>query len=90
MRELPPDGGANERHIFARAKPVQARHQRSLQRRWNGERRQRSVEHVAPGGLTQWPALDQHARQLLEEQRHAIRMRKDLLDDRIGQRLAAA
>jgi hypothetical protein len=46
------------------------------------------VEHVAVRCLTQQPALEQGARQLLNEQRHAICVGKDLLDDCIGQRLA--
>ena len=85
--ELPSDRGADLRHILDRAKPVEASHQRGLQRRRYGERRQRSVEHVAVRRLTQQPALEQRARQLLDEQRHAICVRKDLLDDGVGQRL---
>ena len=59
--ELPSDRGADLRHILDRAKPVEARHQRGLQRRRYGERRQRSVEHVAVRRLTQQPALEQRA-----------------------------
>ena len=85
--ELPSDRGADLRHILDRTKPVEASHQRGLQRRRYGERRQRSVEHVAVRRLTQQPALEQRACQLLDEQRHAIRAGKNLFDDGVGQSL---
>src|SRR5215470_162805 len=58
-----------------------------MQRRRYGKRRQWSIEYVAVRCLTQQSALEQRARQLLDEQRHAICVRKDLLDDWGGQRL---
>ena len=45
------------------------------------------VEHVAVRRLTRQPALEQRAGELLDEQRHTICVRKDLLHDCVGQRL---
>src|SRR5207237_5248454 len=75
--ELSSDYGPDLRHILDWRKPVEAGYQRSLQRRGYGERRQRSVEHVAVRRLAQDPALEQCARQLFDEQRYAICVRKD-------------
>ncbi len=85
--ELPSDCGADLRHVLDRGEAIEARHQRSLQRRWNGEFRQRPVERIALVGLAEDAALDQRAGQFLDEQRHAICAREDLIDDRVGQRL---
>jgi len=85
--EFPSDRGTDLRRILGRGKPVEASRQRVVQRRRYGDRRQRSVEHVAVRRLTQQSALEQRARQLLDEQRDAIGVRKDLLDDGVGQRL---
>ena len=85
--EFASDRGADLRHVLGRGEPVEARHQRGLQRRRYRERRQRSVEHVAVRHLTQQPALEQRAGQFLDEQRHAVGVRENLLDDGVGQRL---
>ncbi len=88
MGELSSDRGADLRHTLDRGEAIEARHQRGPERRRDRERQQRSVEHVAVRSLTQQPALQQSAHQLLDEQRHTIGACKHLLDDRIRQRLA--
>ena len=64
-----------------RTQPIEASDQRGVQCRRYGERRQRSVQLVAVAGLAQPPTLEQRARQLLDEQQHAIRVLEDLPDD---------
>ena len=89
MGELPSDGSADLRHFLDRAKPIEPRNQRGLQRRRYGERRKRCVEHVASwASHATAPLSSSVLAQFLDEQRHAIGVRKNLLDDGVGQRLA--
>ncbi len=88
MGEFSTDDGADLRHIPGRTQPVEARHQRGMQCRRHGERRQRSVQLVAVAGLAQQPALEQRPGQLLDEQRHAVRVREDLFEDGVRHLLA--
>src|SRR5205807_3353618 len=88
MGELPSDCCSDLCHILDRIKPIETGRQRGLQRRRYRKRRQRSVKHVTLGGLVEDSTLEEGPRQLLDEQGHAIGMRKDLVQDSVGQRFA--
>ena len=51
--EFAADGGADLQDLARRTEPVDARHQRGLQRRGNGERLRRLFEHVAVACILQ-------------------------------------
>ena len=78
--KLAADRGADLQHLARRAEPVDARHQRGLQRGRNGELLHRLVELFA---------LEHRLGQFLDEQRHAVGALDDLLEQRLRQRLAA-
>ena len=60
-----------------------------MQRRRNGERRQRARQLVAIAGIREQPGFQHRLGQLFDEQRHAVGARHDLLDDFGRQRLVA-
>jgi hypothetical protein len=60
-----------------------------VQGRGDGERRQGTVQLVTIAGVREQTGFQHRLSQLLDEQRHAIGARHDLLDDLCGQRLLA-
>ena len=89
MRELAADHGADLRHLLDRGEAVEARHQRVVQGRRDRERRQRAGQLVAVAGIREQARFQHRLGQLLDEQRHAVGARHDLLDDLGRQRLVA-
>ena len=74
----------------AGAKPVEPGQQRLLQRGWDRHGRQRTRESVVVALVPEQIGLEHGPRQLLDEQRHAVRLCDDLVEHRGRQRLAAA
>ena len=74
--ELAPDRRTDLRHLLDRSEAVEARHQRVVQGRGNRERRQRVLL-----GVGDQPRFQHGLGQLLEEQRHAVGPRDDLVAD---------
>ena len=87
MGELAADGGADLRDLLYRRQPVEAGHQRILQRRGYRQRWQRPVQLEAIAAVDQHAALQHRLGQLLDEQRHAIGLGDDLLEHLVGKRL---
>jgi hypothetical protein len=76
--ELAPDRRAHLRHGLRLTQPVEPRHQRVLECLRNLQARERAGEVV--------PRLDHLLRQLLHEERDAVGARRDLANQRFGQR----
>ena len=87
--ELAANAGADLGHLLHRGEPIEARHQRVVQRRWYRQRRERPVENVAIAGVPEQSGFEHGFGQFLGEERHALRPRQDLLEHFRGQRLAA-
>ena len=88
MVEAAADDRGGLRHLFHRLQPIEPRHQRVVQRRWDRQRAQRAVEVIRVRALAQHARFDDRLRHLLDEQGHAIGLRGDLVDQRLGQALA--
>ena len=89
VAELPADGRADLGDLLHRRQPVEPRHQAVAQRRWDRQRRQRPVQDIAVRLLLQEAGLQHGLGQLLHEQRHAVRLVDDLVEDLGGQPLAS-
>ena len=81
--KLPPEDGSDPRDLLGRrSEPVEPRHERGVQCRGDGERR---PCYRFAGGSTAGPArvgrFQHRLRQLLDEQRHALRALDDLVHD---------
>ena len=87
VAELAADHGADLRHLLDRREAVEAGHQRVVQGRRDRERRQRPGQLVAIAGVREQARFQHRLGQLLDEQRHAVGARHDLLDDLRRQRL---
>ena len=81
--------GADLQDFARRAEPVDARHQRSLQRGRDRQLLHRLLEHVAVLVLVQLLAFEHRFGQLLDEQRHAVGALDDLVEKLRRQRFAA-
>ena len=90
MLESAADAGADLCHLFDRGEPVEAGHQRILQRRRDRKRRQRARHHIVIAGVGEEARLDHGLGQLLDEQGHTLRLSQDLVFDVGRQRLATA
>ena len=86
--EFAPQGGADLGNLPRARKPIKPRHQRILQSRRNCRLQQRSGQPVIPRLLAEHARLDDHFEELLDKQRHAVRLRHDVPDDLGRQRLA--
>lgn len=89
--ELPADAGSDLRHLACWSQAVEARHERLLQRRRNGQRRKWADELEM---AIAWRCLPDHRfkdrfRQFLDEQRHALSAGEDGFDDD-GRKLPSA
>ena len=89
MGELAADHGGDLGHLLDRREAVEAGHQRVVQGRRDRERRQRAGQLVAVAGVGEQAGFEHRLGQLLDEQRHAVGARHDLLEDLGRQRLAA-
>ena len=87
--ELAPDAGGSLRHLLHRLQAVEPRHQRIVQRGGDGELLERRRQLETRRGLREAPGLQHGLGQLLDEQRHAVGPDGDLVNDRVGQGLAA-
>ena len=76
-------------HLPHRCQPIKARHQRRLQRCWDRQSRQRTLENIMTVPFLQQPAFKHCFGQFLNEQRHAIGARKNLVHHLLRQCLAA-
>jgi hypothetical protein len=85
-----PERRTELRHAPRGGKLVESRHQRILQGRRDRERGKRSRRLECILTLSEPVGLEHHLRQLLDEERHAVGLLHDLLDDLRGQRLAAS
>ena len=84
MVEAAADDRCDLRHVFHRLQPIEPRHQRVVQRRWDRQRTQRAVQVIRVRALSQHAQFDDRFRHLLYEQGHAIGLRGDLVDQRLG------
>ncbi len=89
QRKLPADDGAHLGGFSGRAEPVQARPQQVVERGRDGRLGDRRRQLVAPAAQAQPLRLQQHARQLFDEQGHPIRFLEQVRHDRPRQRPAA-
>ena len=89
IRELAPDRGTDLGDLPHRGQAVEARHQRVMERRGDGERGQRSIEPIAIGVLNEDAGFQHRLGQFLDEQWVAIRLDHDLFCHFGGQRAAA-
>ena len=76
-------------HLLDRLQAIEPRHQRVVQRCGDRQRAQRSVEVKGVGTLAQHAQFDDRLGHLLDEQRHAVGPRGDLVEQRLRQALAA-
>jgi hypothetical protein len=89
VRELTPNCGTDLGHLLDPGEAVEARHERILQGRRDGERRQRAGKRVMVAGIGEQARFQDGLGQLLDEQRDAVCLGEDLVEDLMGQRLAA-
>jgi hypothetical protein len=89
-REPPPDRRRSLRDLPHRRQTIEARHQRILHRGRDRQGRDRSGELVAVAGETQEAGFEDRLGQLFDEQRHAVGLLEDLVEDLPGQQLVAA
>jgi hypothetical protein len=82
VRELAPDHGPDLRDLPDGRQAVEPGHQRVLQRRRDRERRQRADRDEPVGALPQEARFEHDLGQLLDEQRHALGLGEDLVQDR--------
>ncbi len=87
--ELAPDCRRRLRDVLYRAQPIEARHERIVQGRGNGQSRQRAGQHVGVGLLFEESGFEDGLGQLLDKQRHAVGLLDDLIAHLVGKRLAA-
>ena len=87
--ELSPEGRADLRNFARAGKPIEPRRQRILQSRRNRGFLQRTGQPVFTSLLADHARFEDHTQQLLDKQRHAVRLRRDVLDNLGRQRLAA-
>ncbi len=81
--ELPPDRGSDLGDLLARGQAIQPGQQRRLERGGDRDRRQRSFGVQAAGlGRSRRMALQHRPCDLLDEQRHALGVIEDLVQDR--------
>jgi len=81
--------GADLCHLPDRRQPIKTRHQRRVQRCRDRQSRQRTFENILAIPFPQQSAFQHRLGQLLDEQRHAIGARKDLVRYLLRQRLAS-
>ena len=90
MAELAADHGGRLGHLLDRGEPVETGHQRSLAGSPGWPRAGAApVELVAVAGIGEQAGLEHRLGQLLDEQRHAVGARDDLLEHLGRQRLVA-
>ena len=89
MAELAADHGGGLRDFLDRREAVEPGHQRVVQGRGDRKRRQGTGQLVTIAGIGQQARFQHRLGQLLDEQRHAVGARHDLLDDLRRQRLVA-
>ena len=87
-RERPADARGELGDLLHRGQPVQARHQRVLERGRNGERRQGPRQLVAVAEVPEEAGLEHELGELLGEERHPVGLGDDLIEHLLGQRLA--
>ena len=88
-RELAADGGADLRDLLYRRHAVETGHERVVQARWDRQRRQRAAEAPGVAILAEQSGFQHGLGQFFDEQRHAVRLGHDLVQDFLGERLAA-
>ena len=88
MVEAAADDRRGLRHLLHRLQPIEPRHQRVVQRRRDRQRAQRAVQVIRVRALAQHARFDDRLGHLLDEQRHAVGLRGDLVEQRLGQALA--
>jgi len=81
--------GADLGDLPHRRQPIKPRHQRRVQCRRDPKRWQRTLEHIIPVPLLHHLTFQHRLGQLLDEQRHAIGARKNLVRHLLRQALAA-
>ena len=89
MVEAAADDGGGLRHLLDRLQPVEPRHQRVVQRGRDRQRAQGAVQVIGVRRLAQRARFEDRLGHLLDEQRHAVGPRGDLVEQRLGQALAA-
>ena len=89
VRELAADDRPDLGDLLDRREAVEAGHQRVVKRRRDRERRQWAGQLVAVAGVREQARFQHRLGQLLDEQRHAVGARHDLVQHLAGQRLAA-
>src|SRR6516225_8100306 len=77
--EYPTNCRANLCHVLPGGQSIQSGEKRGVQRRGNGQWRQRPDQLVSVGSLAEQVALQYGLRQLLDEQRHAVGVHHDLI-----------
>jgi hypothetical protein len=86
VRKLPLPDRAELSHRAGRRQPVRPRHKGVLQRRGNGQRRQRPDQRIAVRLLLYQARFQEHLDEFFDEQRHAIRF-GDHLREHLGRGL---
>ena len=79
MVEDAANAGADLGHLLGRGKPVEAGHQRILQRRWDREGGQRARQHIVIALIDKEAGLENSLGQFLDEQGHAFCLGQDLV-----------
>ncbi len=82
------DGGGLGHHLDG-LQPIEPRHQRVVQRGRDRQGAQGTVEVIRVGLLAEHGRLDHRLGHLLDEQGHAVGPRGDLVEENLGQALAA-
>ena len=89
VMEIATRDGADLCHLPHRCQPIKTRHQRRVQRCWDRQRRQRTLENIIAIPFLQQPAFQHRLGQFLNEQRHAIGASENLVHHLLRQCLAA-
>ena len=87
MRELAPNRRSNLRHVFGRTKPVEPRHQRSMQACGTANTGDETINRLR--GRAFASGFQHRLRHLLDEQRNAIGVFDNVLPDARRQQLIA-
>ena len=85
-----PERRAHLRHLFDRGQSVESSHQRILEGRGNGQRRQRPGELVPIALVPKQIRFEHHSRELFDEQGHPVGLCHDMLEHLGGQLLSAS
>ena len=89
VSELAPDAGRDLGDFLDRGQPVKAGHERVLERRRDRQRRQGTRQLVMAASVLEQPGFEDGFGEFLDEQRHAIGLGQNLLENLLRKQLAA-